>query len=263
MILFCKCVGTDIIQDEERNLISGFLANSGLEYIEVSDFCDQATIAPDWLEKLKSCSYLAVIACYPRALNWLFHVAGIPKKVNIKYFNLREHKAAAIIAELKQNSLLNKGCGKIIDNDNRPFGWFPVIDYDRCTFCGQCMDFCLFGVYERMPDKSIKVVKPANCKDNCPACARICPHVAIMFPKLKEKPINGAEVGGTDNSGKNLKLDFNDMLGDDAYAALAARKVRARKNLLKSQDLEKAETEKNQCSCKCESSEAKGSQPKV
>src|SRR5690349_15887991 len=25
--------------------------------------------------------------------------------------------------------------------------WFPVIDYDRCTNCMQCLSFCLFGVY--------------------------------------------------------------------------------------------------------------------
>ena len=93
-------------------------------------------------------------------------------------------------------------------------GWFPVIDYDRCTNCGQCMDFCLFSVYERMPDKSIKVVKPENCKDRCPACARICPQVAIMFPKLAEKPINGAMVEDVDTDKNNLKLDIKEMLGD-------------------------------------------------
>ena len=25
--------------------------------------------------------------------------------------------------------------------------WFPVIDYDRCTNCMQCLSVCLFGVY--------------------------------------------------------------------------------------------------------------------
>ena len=25
--------------------------------------------------------------------------------------------------------------------------WFPVIDYDRCTNCMQCLTFCLFDVY--------------------------------------------------------------------------------------------------------------------
>ena len=28
-----------------------------------------------------------------------------------------------------------------------PRRWYPVIDYDRCTNCMECIDFCLFGVY--------------------------------------------------------------------------------------------------------------------
>ena len=28
--------------------------------------------------------------------------------------------------------------------------WFPVIDYDRCTNCMQCLSFCLFGVVSKI-----------------------------------------------------------------------------------------------------------------
>jgi len=52
------------------------------------------------------------------------------------------------------------------------------------------MDFCLFGVYSS-ENGHIKVVKPENCKNNCPACARICPSRAIIFPKYDKSPING------------------------------------------------------------------------
>lgn len=253
MILYCKCANTDLVTEEDRNNISEYLAHSGLEYIELSDFCDQTTLSPAWLKRTLSSS-LVVIACYPRAVDWLFHTSGISvEELNIKYFNLREQKSTDIIAALAKFKELEKGSRIEINEENRPFGWFPVIDYNRCTYCGQCMDFCLFGVYERLPDKSIKVVKPQNCKDKCPACARICPHVAIMFPKLKEKPINGAEVSESADANKNLQVDVNDMLGDDVYAALAARKKRAKTNLLKSQDAEKAEAEKKNCSCKCSS----------
>ena len=27
--------------------------------------------------------------------------------------------------------------------------WYPVIDRDRCTGCGVCYDYCLFGTYAR------------------------------------------------------------------------------------------------------------------
>jgi len=69
--------------------------------------------------------------------------------------------------------------------------WFPVIDASRCVNCGKCADFCMFGVYEKV-DGKFRVVHPAACKTDCPACARICPANAIIFPKSKEERLNGA-----------------------------------------------------------------------
>ena len=55
----------------------------------------------------------------------------------------------------------------------------------------QCLSFCLFGVYGVDDQKRIQVQNQDNCKTNCPACSRVCPEAAIMFPKYKAGPING------------------------------------------------------------------------
>ena len=60
--------------------------------------------------------------------------------------------------------------------------WYPVVDYSRCASCRQCMQFCLFGVYEVDDAGELTVRNPDNCKPGCPACSRVCPSGAIIFP---------------------------------------------------------------------------------
>ena len=50
--------------------------------------------------------------------------------------------------------------------------WFPVIDYDRCTNCMQCLSFCLFGVYGVDAEKKIQVQNNDNCKTDGAAWLR-------------------------------------------------------------------------------------------
>jgi Pyruvate/2-oxoacid:ferredoxin oxidoreductase delta subunit len=93
--------------------------------------------------------------------------------------------------------------------------WFPVIDYDRCTNCMQCLSFCLFGVYGVDEQNKIQAQNHDNCKTNCPACSRVCPEAAIMFPKYKAGPINGDEVQASDLGKEKMKIDISSLLGGD------------------------------------------------
>lgn len=86
--------------------------------------------------------------------------------------------------------------------------WYPVIDYSRCTNCMECIDFCLFGVYGVDTLDRILVEAQDNCKKGCPACSRVCPANAIIFPQHKTPAIAGAEgeVAG-------LKIDLSQLFG--------------------------------------------------
>ena len=86
--------------------------------------------------------------------------------------------------------------------------WYPVIDYSRCTNCMECIDFCLFGVYGLDNADRILVEQQDNCKKGCPACSRVCPENAIIFPQHKTPAIAGAdgEVAG-------LKIDLSKLFG--------------------------------------------------
>jgi NAD-dependent dihydropyrimidine dehydrogenase PreA subunit len=94
--------------------------------------------------------------------------------------------------------------------------WYPVIDYTRCTNCMECIDFCLFGVYGVDGYDRILVEQQDNCKKGCPACSRVCPENAIIFPEYKTAAIAGAAVGGD----TGVKIDLSKLFGGDSANAL-------------------------------------------
>ncbi len=98
--------------------------------------------------------------------------------------------------------------------------WYPVIDFSRCTNCMECVDFCLFGVYGVDTAETILVEQPDNCRKGCPACSRVCPENAIMFPQHKTPVIAGAPA----DSG-TMKIDLSRLFGapDKNAMNIAAR----------------------------------------
>jgi Pyruvate/2-oxoacid:ferredoxin oxidoreductase delta subunit len=125
--------------------------------------------------------------------------------------------------------------------------WFPVIDYDRCTNCMQCLSFCLFGVYGVDSHQKIQVQNNDNCKTNCPACSRVCPEAAIMFPKYKSGPINGDVVSDADLNREKMKVDISALLGGDVYSLLRERSEKAKSRFSKERDANKALAERQKC----------------
>ena len=106
--------------------------------------------------------------------------------------------------------------------------WYPVIDYSRCTNCLECLDFCLFGVYGVDSLERILVESQDSCKKGCPACSRVCPEQAIMFPDYKSPAIAGAPVGAVGA----LKIDLSKLFGGDGKDALSQAVVERDRELV-------------------------------
>lgn len=128
--------------------------------------------------------------------------------------------------------------------------WFPVIDYDRCTNCMQCLSFCLFDVYGVSSQQKIQVQNHSNCKTDCPACSRVCPEVAILFPKYRSGPINGDEVSTDDLRREKMKVDISALLGGDIYQTLRDRSIKAQSRFAKERGEERALRERKRCLAK-------------
>jgi NAD-dependent dihydropyrimidine dehydrogenase PreA subunit len=67
--------------------------------------------------------------------------------------------------------------------------WAPKIDYDKCTSCGKCVDFCHQHAFtfEEKDEKKRSIVKNLNsCIVLCRGCEYICPAHAITHPSEEE-----------------------------------------------------------------------------
>jgi NAD-dependent dihydropyrimidine dehydrogenase PreA subunit len=97
--------------------------------------------------------------------------------------------------------------------------WYPVIDYSRCTNCMECLDFCLFGVYGVDRVETILVEQPDNCRKGCPACSRVCPENAIIFPQHKTPAI----AGSPEVASGGFKIDLSKLFGAPDAIEIAAQ----------------------------------------
>ena len=162
--------------------------------------------------------------------------------------NLDTEDIIALVEEVRADAPLNRpGVGGAW----KP--WFPVIDYDRCTNCLQCLSFCLFDVYGVDEAHHIQVQNQDNCKTNCPACSRVCPEVAIMFPKYAAGPINGEPVSESDLNREKMKVDISSLLGGDIYSTLRTRSETAKSRFSTERSADKALLERQKCLTKLQS----------
>jgi NAD-dependent dihydropyrimidine dehydrogenase PreA subunit len=92
---------------------------------------------------------------------------------------------------------ISGGKTDILEEDTKPC-WYPVIDDSKCLGCLECVNFCLFGVYAIGNGDRPFVDQPGACRDGCPACSRVCPGKAIMFPLYEDAAIAGYEQTSTD-----------------------------------------------------------------
>jgi Pyruvate/2-oxoacid:ferredoxin oxidoreductase delta subunit len=237
-ILYCHCAFTDLVPRQAREAVLRGLAEAGLEFEAVADLCELAARRDPALGRLVGRGGLRIIACRPRAVRWMMKWAGAPLPgAGAEVLDLRADSPEAILrAVLAGRREAARGPRRapsvealLADLEAAPeregawVPWFPVIDYGRCKACKQCLNFCLFGTYSLDEGGQVRVTSPEKCKTNCPACARVCPELAIVFPKHAGGPIDGSEVTEADLERRDVRLGIEAHSREDIYAALRGR----------------------------------------
>ena len=236
-LIFCNC-SAGIISDDKKEELSEAFKPLGVDIYELHDLCAFSLNEKDFLHKLDNdYDKTLIAACYPRAIKNMFKQNEI-RLSDFEVFNFREADTEQITAELsaKIDGKQDQTFYEIKKTDLKVPAWYPIIDKERCTLCGQCARFCVFGVYS-YNKKSLEVVNPLSCKNNCPACGRTCPASAIIFPRLPE---NSALSGAEPTSDK--KPSGNEQKGN-LFVMLNERN-NARRNIFRQGAFQQAEEEK-------------------
>ncbi len=226
-VLVCTCVHYDIVPKDTKDAVLKFLERAGIRYTVVADLCGLVADHDPSLQRWSQGEAPIIIACFPRAIRWLFCAASVPLDGRpVQLFNMRTQSPDEIIAGISVHGLQTAGSNhqsSIVNHQSPWVPWFPVIDYDRCKNCKQCLNFCLFGVYGLSAEGRVEVHKPQGCKTNCPACARMCPVKAIIFPKHGEPPINGDETSTLSPAEEKATADLRAFVKGDVYGRLRQR----------------------------------------
>ena len=250
-ILYCDCARADVVPAATKRAVRAALAHAPGRVECVADLCRCAADRDPLLADLVTGAGgpLHVVACYPRAVRWLFAFAQAPLPGPATVHNMRTDEAATILTRLglapADEAADAEGRDRAARRVSEPaalharepagaapddwVAWYPVIDRDRCTGCRQCVEFCLFGTYAVDEDGRVRVASPASCKLNCPACARVCPASAIIFPKFADGGFIAGDAGAAQRGGEDgLRSDLARLGHEDAYDVLRRRAARAR-----------------------------------
>jgi hypothetical protein len=87
-----------VVPSATKNAVLDGLAESGVEFDAVPDLCEMAARGDVRLRELAGEGPLAIAACYPRAVKWLFAAAGadLPDS-RVRVWNMRVEAPDAVV----------------------------------------------------------------------------------------------------------------------------------------------------------------------
>jgi hypothetical protein len=100
-VLFCRCAFARVVPDEVKNDVLKHLVDGTEPFDAVGDLCEMSARKDPMLTELAAQGNLTVVACYPRAVKWLFSAAGAPLASDgVAILNMRTESGQAICDRL-------------------------------------------------------------------------------------------------------------------------------------------------------------------
>ena len=98
-ILYCHCAYAQVVPVETKTAVLEQLSASGRTFEAVPDLCEMSAKRDPGLADIAAGGG-TIVACYPRAVRWLFSAGGTPLPPDASILNMREATAADVTMAL-------------------------------------------------------------------------------------------------------------------------------------------------------------------
>ena len=99
-LLYCHCAYAKAVPAQVKNEVLERLGASDRDFEAVPDLCEMSARKDPTLAAYAQDPSLCIVACYPRAVRWLFHGAGHELSQEAELLNMRTASADELAAAL-------------------------------------------------------------------------------------------------------------------------------------------------------------------
>jgi hypothetical protein len=106
-ILYCHCAYAQVVPADVKAKVLDGLAATPHPFEAVPDLCEMSARRDPRLQEVAGAGNTVLVACYPRAVRWLFNAAGAPlPESGIHILNMRVHPAENILHAIETGTPL-------------------------------------------------------------------------------------------------------------------------------------------------------------
>ncbi len=107
-VVYCNCTYAKIVPEKTKQQVLSELSASGVAFDAFADLCQMSARKDPVLKELAESGQLKIAACFPRAVKWLFHAAGVTlTDEKHEILNMREQSADEIVPLLLEGQPLS------------------------------------------------------------------------------------------------------------------------------------------------------------
>lgn len=97
--MYCNCTYAKVIPAETKRQVLRGLSASGVSFDAVPDLCEMSARGDPMLKRVAETDGVKIVACFPRAVKWLFHAAGASlSRDGVEVLNMRKQGADEIVS---------------------------------------------------------------------------------------------------------------------------------------------------------------------